>query len=468
MHDSGTELLGSGRVLLRRRLARVVSCLAVCLGLSAWATPSTAAQTGEQPRVLATEVATEITPVVADQVADGVARAEESAYAAYVIQLDTPGGLETSMRQIVQHILGSEVPVIVHVAPEGARAASAGAIITIASHVAVMAPGTAIGAATPVALGGEVPEEQAQKAIEDATAYAVSLAGLRGRDEEFAAEMVAEGTSIPVEEAVARGVVDGQAATLADALAIADGMTVQAGGQQATLSTADATVDRLDMGLLRQVQQVLANPNLAFILMTLGTLGLIYELASPGVGIAGTVGALSLVLGLFSLAILPVNVVGLLLLGLGIALFIGELFAPGFAGFAVGGAVAFVLASVFLFDETEGVSVDPLVAVPTAVVLAVLAIIAGRMVFRSQQHPTRRSGAGLFTGRVVTVEEVSEKEPTQGRAFVDGSWWRVRSTGEQLHDGEQVEVIGMDGLTLMVEADELGLDSSLIEGKGDS
>lgn len=172
-------------------------------------------------------------------------------------------------------------------------------------------------------------------------------------------------------------------------------------------------------------------------------------------------------LGLFSLAILPVNVVGVLLLGLGIAPFIGELFAPGFGDFAVGGAVAFVLASVFLFDETEGVSVDPLVAVPTAVVLAVLAITLAGWSSAPNIRP-RRSGAGLFTGRVVTVEEISEKEPTQGRAFVDGSWWRVRSTGEQLHDGQQVEVIGMDGLTLVVEADELGLDSSLIEGKGDS
>jgi membrane-bound serine protease (ClpP class) len=448
MPDS--RVVRPGRLPLIRHLVRVaVACLAAVLGIVG-AASGAGAGVIEQPRVLVTEIATEITPVVADQIRDGVNRAGQDGYAAFVIELDTPGGLVTSTREIVQYVLASRVPVIVHVSPEGARAASAGAIITLASHVAVMAPGTAIGAATPVALDGDLDEAQARKITEDTAAYTKSLAELRDRDVEFAVAMVVDGTSIAVDDAVARGVVDGKAATLGDALELADGLLVEVAGTDVIVATAGATVDRYDMGLFRQIQQVLANPNLAFILLTLGTLGLIYELASPGVGIAGAVGAVSLVLALFSLAILPVNVVGLLLLGVGVALFVGELFAPGFAGFAAGGAVAFVLAAVFLFDEAEGVAVDPAVAIPTAVVLAILAVIAGRLVVRSQRWPTRSSGAGLYTGRSVTVGEVAEADETRGRAFVDGSWWRLRSTGDPLHKGQQVEILAVDGLTFIV------------------
>lgn len=448
MPDS--RVVRPGRLPPIRHLVRVaVACLAAVLGIVG-AASGAGAGVIEQPRVLVTEIATEITPVVADQIRDGVNSAGQDGYAAFVIELDTPGGLVTSTREIVQYVLASRVPVIVHVSPEGARAASAGAIITLASHVAVMAPGTAIGAATPVALDGDLDEAQARKITEDTAAYTKSLAELRDRDAEFAVAMVVDGSSIAVDDAVARGVVDGKAATLGDALELADGLRVEVAGTDVIVATAGATVDRYDMGLFRQIQQVLANPNLAFILLTLGTLGLIYELASPGVGIAGAVGAVSLVLALFSLAILPVNVVGLLLLGVGVALFVGELFAPGFAGFAAGGAVAFVLAAVFLFDEAEGVAVDPAVAIPTAVVLAILAMIAGRLVIRSQRQPTRSSGAGLYTGRSVTVGDVAEADETRGRAFVDGSWWRLRSTGDPLHKGQQVEILAVDGLTFIV------------------
>lgn len=430
-------------------------CLTALLGLGLVAGGDALAGSDGQPSVLATEVSTEITPVVSDHIADGIEEAAAGDYDAYVIELDTPGGLETSMREIVQHVLASRTPVIVHVAPEGARAASAGAVITLASHVAVMAPGTAIGAATPIPLQGDLPDEQAQKVIEDSAAYTESLAELRGRDTEFAVAMVVDGESISASEAVERGAVDGGAASLEEALEIADGAEVDAAGEAVTVSTSGAAVDRQDMGLFREVQQVLANPNLAFILMALAVLGLLYELASPGVGIGGTVGAVSLVLLLFSLAILPVNVAGLLLLALSVALFAGELFAPGFAGFAVGGAVALVLGALFLFDDAEGVAVDPIVAVPTAVALAVLAIIAGRLVVRSQRRPTKSSGEGAFTGRVITVDEVPDTHTTQGRSFVDGSWWRLRSTGEPLHDGQQVEVVDMDGLTLVVEPERV-------------
>jgi membrane-bound serine protease (ClpP class) len=402
-------------------------------------------------KVLATQVATEITPVIADQVHDGIREATEEGYAAYVIELDTPGGLVTSMRAIVEDILGSEVPVLVYVSPQGARAASAGAVITLASHVALMAPGTSIGAATPVGMEGE---DLSEKIVNDAAAQAESLARLRGRNVEFAAAMVREGESLPVDEAVEQDVVDAEAPSLEQALRIADGRTVTvAGDRDVEVSTADAAVERADMGLFRRILQTLANPNLAYLLLTLATLGLIYELASPGVGIAGVAGAVCLLLALFSLAILPVNIAGLLLLALAAALFAAELFAPGLGGFAFGGAFVLVLAALFLFDEAQGVSVDIAVALPTAVVMALLAVVAGRLVARSHRAPVTASGPGQYLGHVVTVRDVGpEGEPGRmGRAFTEGTWWNVRSTGEPLAAGTRARVVGQDGLTLLVE-----------------
>lgn len=419
---------------------------------------STAASSNE---VLATRVDTAITPVVADLIADGIERAEQRGYDAYVIQLDTPGGLAASMRQIVAEILGSRVPVIVYVSPEGARAASAGAVITLASHVAVMAPGTVIGAATPVGgQGGDL----SQKVINDAAAQARSLAQLRDREVAFAEAMVREGASIGAREAVERGVVEALATSLRGALEAADGKRATlAGGRTVTISTADAAVDRADAGLLRQIQQWLANPNLTFILFMLGALGLLLELTSPGVGVAGVAGAVSLVLALFSAAILPVSVVGIVLLVLAAALFVAELFAPGIGVFAAGGAVTSVLAGLFLFQGTEGVAVDPLVIVPAAVLMAILAVIAGRVVVRSRRQRSTSSGPELLTGQVVTVRDVDD---SRGRAFLDGAWWNVRSAGPQLRDGMQARVVDLDGLTLVVDPADTAPGSRQPEQEG--
>lgn len=421
--------------------------LASGVGLLTAQTGSAALGAQASPRVLVTKVATEITPVVADQIGDGVSRAEGGAYAAYVIELDTPGGLDSSMRAIVQDILASEVPVIVFVAPQGARAASAGAIITIASHVAIMAPGTSIGSATPVGLQGEDLEA---KVVNDAAAYSESLARLRGRDTGFAVAMVRDGQSATAEAAVERNVVDATATSLDDALLAADGKAViVAGGREVNVSTAGAAVERYDFGPFRRILQFLANPNLAFLLLTLGTLGLIYELATPGVGIAGSVGVVSIVLALFSLAVLPVNAVGLILLAVAAALFVGELFAPGIAGFAFGGAVALVLGAVFLFDDAEGARVNLAVALPSAIVMGVLSVLAGRLVLRSHRQPTVSSGTGLLLGQTVPVQEIDDAGQS-GRAFIDGAWWKVRTIGPRLVQDAQATVTAMEGLTLIV------------------
>lgn len=398
------------------------------------------------PRVLATTIDSAITPVVADHLEAGLQRARRQGYDAYLIELDTPGGLVTSMRDIVEDILASPVPVILYVSPDGARAGSAGAIITFASHVAVMAPGTSIGAATPVGMQGE---DVSDKIVNDAAAQAESLAQLRGRNVEFAVDTVREGRSAPMREAVRIGAVDARAATQRQALAVADGMTVRiSGDRKVTVQTDGAVVDRYDLGAFRTALQFLADPNVAFLLLTLGSLGLIYELATPGVGVAGATGATAFVLAMFSLSVLPVNVVGLLLLAMAIGLFVAELFAPGIAGFAFGGAVVLVLAALFLFDDAEGVGVDAGAAVPTAVLAGALAVLAGRVAIRARRQPSRASGPEHFTGRTVTVREADG--PT-GRTFTEGTWWSVRSTGADLQPGEHARVVGLDGLVMVVD-----------------
>jgi len=415
--------------------------LAVGSGALAGAVPE------QRPRVLVTQVRTTITPVVADHVEDGLARAADGDFTAYVLELDTPGGLVTSMRDIVENVLASPVPVLVYVSPHGARAGSAGAIIALSAHVAVMAPGTAIGAATPVGLEGA---EVSDKIVNDAAAQAESLAQLRGRDVEVAGDMVRDGRSVTVEQALELGVVDAVAPSLTAALDAADGRTTTVAPERAVVvRTAGAEVVRDDMGLLRQFLQVLADPNLAFLLLTLGTLGLIYELATPGIGVAGGTGAVALLLALFSLSVLPVNAVGLLLLAVAAALFVAELFAPGTAGFAFGGAVVLVLAATFLFDDTEGVSVDLMTVLPTAVIAALAAVVAGQLVLRTRGAAVV-GGPEPLPGQTVTLQSVSPDGCT-GQVFAEGAWWTTRTTGPRLEPGCEVRVRERDGLDLVVE-----------------
>lgn len=407
------------------------------------------------PRVLVTRVATPITPVIADHVDDGLRVAADGGYAAYVIELDTPGGLATAMRDIVAHILASPVPVVVYVSPDGARAGSAGAVISFAAHVLVMAPSTTIGAATPVGLQGE---KVSDKIVNDAAAQAEALANLRHKDRTFVVDAVRTGRSATVDEALRLKVADARAVSLAKALKAADGRVVTVAGQrEVTIHTAGARVVRRDLGAVRKVLQFLADPNIAFLLLTLGTLGLLYELASPS-AVAGTIGATCLLLALFSLSVLPVRAVGVLLLLLSAALFVGELLAPGTAGFAFGGAVVLVLAGLFLFDSSQGVSVGLGAMVPLAVLMLVLAVLAGRLAYRVRHQPSRSTGADLLTGRVVSVSSVDAAVPVTGRAHAEGAWWGVRSVGPPLAAGGRARVVGMAGLDLVVDPTDVPLE----------
>jgi membrane-bound serine protease (ClpP class) len=396
--------------------------------------------------VLITRIDGTITPVIADHLVDGVATAERDGHAAYLVELDTPGGLDTSMREIIKAFLGADIPVVVYVTPPGARAASAGALITFAAHVAAMAPGTTIGAATPVDLqGGEISD----KVINDAAAFAESVAAQRGRNTEFAVDTVREGRAVTAEEAVRLDVVDLLAPDRGDLLGELDGRTVKvASGNTVTLQTAGATTVEQDFGLFRRLLQLLADPNLAFLFLSLGTLAIIYELANPGVGFGGIAGAIFLLLGFFALSVLPINLVGVLLLGLAAALFVAELFAPGVGVFAAGGTVALVLGGLFLFDGA--VRIDPAVLVPVALVVGGGSVVAGRLAWRARRAPSVTGRQGLL-GRQVTVRTA---DGPIGQVLLDGAWWTARSRTGPLAPGQSVRVVDLDGLELIVDPKE--------------
>lgn len=397
------------------------------------------------PSILATTVKGIITPVVADHLEEAIERAEREGHGALLVQVDTPGGLDTSMREIVQSFLNAHVPVIVYVAPPGARAASAGAIITFSAHVAAMAPGTTIGAATPIDLeGGDL----ARKVINDAAAYAESIADLRGRNAEFAIEAVREGRSVTAEDAVKIGAVDLLADDWDDLLAEIDGSAVRVSpGVDVTLRTAGAEIVAHEMGRLRQLLQWLADPNIAFLFLSIGTLALLYELANPGIGGAGIVGVILLILGMFSLSVLPVNAAGLILLALAAVLFVAELFAPGIGVFAAGGTAALLLGGVLLFRGSVGV--DTIVLLPTGLVVGGGTVLAGRIVWRTRRAPPTTGLAALLGRRAV----VRTADGMSGQVFLDGAWWNARTSGRPMDVGGTVRVTEVDGLDLVVEPD---------------
>jgi membrane-bound serine protease (ClpP class) len=430
----------------RPRATRPGILLLVIVAVGAWLAALPGQARGQASTVLLTRIDGTVTPVIADHLADGVAAAERDGHAAYLVELDTPGGLDTSMREIVKAFLGADIPVIVYVTPSGARAASAGAILSFAAHVAAMAPGTTIGAATPVALqGGEISD----KVINDAAAFAESVAAQRGRNTEFAIDTVREGRAVPAAEALRLDAVDLLAADRAELLGKLDGRSVTvASGNTVTLRTAGAATVEQDFGLFRRLLQLLADPNLAFLFLSLGTLAIVYELANPGVGFGGIAGAIFLILGFFALSVLPINLVGVLLLALAAALFVAELFVPGVGVFAAGGAVALVLGGLFLFDGA--VRVDPAVLIPVALVVGAGSVLAGRLAWRARRAPSVSGREGLL-GRQVTVRTADG--PT-GQVLLDGAWWTARSRGAPLAPGQTVRVVDLDGLELIVEAKE--------------
>jgi membrane-bound serine protease (ClpP class) len=428
---------------LRRVSAALL--LAAAVGLFA-AQASTVAAATRPASVLATEATGPVTPVMADHLADAVRAAESGGHQALLVRLDTPGGLVTAMRDIVKSLLNAPVPVVVWVAPSGAGAASAGYVITTAAHVAAMAPGTNIGAATPVNLqeGGEVSD----KVVNDAVSYVRSIAELRGRNAEFAEEATREGASLAAREAVDREVVDLLATTREQLLEGVDGRSVEvAGGRRVELSTAAAAVEGYDASWTRRLLQRIADPNLAFLFMSIGTLAILYELANPGIGAGAVVGVILIVLALFSMAVLPVNLAGVALLVLAMALFVAEVFAPGIGVLATGGTVALLLAGLFLFHRPTGIGIDLAVLLPTVALAGLsaagLAVVAAR---------TRRAGPASGAEALVgEAAEVRKADGDTGQVFVGGALWKARSVDGDLQPGATVRVVERRDLELLVE-----------------
>jgi membrane-bound serine protease (ClpP class) len=396
--------------------------------------------------VLVTVVRGPITPVIATQLSDAVRAADQGNHAALLIELDTPGGLDASMRSIVQDILSSDVPIIVYVSPSGARAGSAGAFITLAAHVAAMAPGTNIGAATPIGLqGGDL----ATKIVNDATAFIRSIAEQRGRNPDVAADMVRDGRSVPVNEAVQSHVIDLVAASRSELLDAVDGRQVRLdNGAQLVLRTAGAPVAELEMPPTRRLLQALADPELAFVFLAIGTLAIIFELASPGGALAGTIGAILLALAFVSLSVLDVSVAGVLLLLLALALFIAELFVPGIGVLAGGGTLALLFAGLLLFQSPTGIGIDLWVVLPIPILVGVGAVLAGRLAWRLRRAPPYQGAGGTLVGATGTVRQAADRS---ARIFVRGALWKARSNDGPLHVGDRVRVTGRDGLELLVE-----------------
>lgn len=422
-------------------MPRIINPAAIALlaALAIVALPGPSGQ-ANTPTALLVPVEGPITPVVADHLADAVTEGETRGVPV-IVRIDTPGGLDLAMRDIVQTFLNARTPVIAYVAPEGARAASAGTFITMSAHVAAMAPATSIGAATPVDMqGGEITD----KIINDAVAFAVSVAERRDRDTEFAEAAVREGISVTARQAVEMGVVDLVANDLDELLAVVDGRTVSTAGGEITLVTADAVIERYEMSTTRRILARIADPNLAFLLLSIGVLAIVYEAANPGLGFAGVAGMIAVILGFFALSVLPVATAGVVLLILAIALFIGEVFAPGVGVLAAGGTISLILAGIFLFDGTVAVSAP--VLWPTALVLGAGTTLAGRAAWRARMKPST-TGTSTLVGREV---EVQISRSGRATTFTEGSWWSVRSGEGEIREGP-ARITAVEGVTLVVE-----------------
>jgi membrane-bound serine protease (ClpP class) len=416
------------------------------LGVLTWAIV-VAPASAQSVSVATTTVSGPITPVTADHLSDVIDLAFERGDVALVVRLDTPGGLVSSMRVIVQEFLGAPLPIIVHVAPAGADAGSAGTFITMAAHVAAMAPATTIGAATPVDLeGGEVGD----KVVNNAAAYAEAIATERGRDVEFAIAAVRDGESITADEALERNVVDLIAADLDELLTAIDGREIElVGGRTVTLETAGAAIDELEPSLARRILAALADPNVAFILLSLATLAILYEIANPGVGAGGVTGAVALILGLYALSALPTSLAGVALLVVAGILFAIEVVVPGIGVAAAGGTIALFLGGLFLFPRPTGIGVNLWVLLPSVLVAAATAVVIGVAAARLRDLP-KTTVSDTLVGRHAEIFGV----PDHPRVRIDGTVWRVvPADGQELQDGMAVTVVDRDNIDLLVVPD---------------
>ncbi len=372
-----------------------------------------------------------------------------------ILQIDTPGGLDTSMRKIIQLIMTSPVPVVTFVSPGGARAASAGTYILYSSHVSAMAPGTNLGAATPVQMAGKTnpgnkepdgESDMQRKIIKDAEAYIRSLAQLRGRNVEWAVQAVRNADSLSAEEALQKNVIDILATHVPDLLAQLDGKEIKLINQSQVLRTSGLTIKKIEPDWHTQLLSFITNPNVAYILMLIGIYGLIFEFAAPGTFISGIVGAISLMLSLYAFQVLPISYAGFALMLFGLALMIAEAFAPSFGILGLGGGLAFIIGSIFLMDTSvPGYGISPaLVGTLGLLNLAFFAFVLGAVI-QARKRPVV-TGAEIMVGtKAVALEDFD----SEGKVKTRGEIWQARSP-VSVEAEQDLKITGTDGLVLLV------------------
>jgi membrane-bound serine protease (ClpP class) len=427
----------------RRPLLGVVAILLGLVALLSTAGPAVASAP-----VASIEMDGAISPVTVRLLTMALDRAQSEGAQALIIQLNTPGGLERSMRSMVQSILGSPIPVIVYVAPAGARAASAGVFITMAAHVAAMAPATNIGAAHPVSVGGSMDKEMSKKVENDAAAFARTIATERGRNAEWAEKAVRSSVSATEREAVKLRVVDLVADNVPDLLAKVDGRTVKTSKGPVTLATRDAAVKVIEVRFRDRFLALISDPNIAYLLMMAGMLGIFFELSNPGSILPGVIGGISLILAFFAFQSLPVNWAGLLLILFGVVLLIVEIKVVSHGVLTVGGVIAMLLGSLMLYDapEATGIRLSWFVIIPTVGTTAALVFFAVSMGIRALYRPSV-TGSSAMVGRLGVARTALQPE---GQVLIDGELWRAVSRDGGVGAGEAVQVTAIDGLTLTV------------------
>ncbi len=417
-----------------------------------------------------------IGPATSDYIVKGIAYGADTDANIILIEMDTPGGLDSAMRDIIKAILKSDVPVVTYVSPSGSRAASAGTYILYASHIAAMAPATNLGAATPVQIGGqETPSspqesepdddsdaddadsEQAEngptgstamerKSINDAVAYIRGLAELRGRNVDWAERAVREAVSLSANDAKEQNVIDVVAATVAELFEMIDGRKVKIGNTDREISTADLTVDNYEADWRTQLLAVITDPNIAYMLMLAGIYGLLFEGYNPGAIVPGVVGSICLLLALFAFQVLPVNYAGLALILLGVILIIAEAFVPSFGALGLGGVAAFVFGSIILLDtEIPGMAIARSIIVGIALTASSLMLIMVYALMRMRRRPAV-SGAESMLGKIAEVLEDFEQS---GAVFINGERWNAQ-TATAVKRGDKVRVASIDGLILEI------------------
>jgi len=388
-----------------------------------------------------------ISPPVSQFISDSIKKAADNRAEALIVLLDTPGGLDTSMREIVKTIMDASVPVIVYVYPSGARAASAGAIILIASHVAAMAPGTNVGAAHPVSVGGGKPDkEMMAKVVHDAEAYAKSLAAKRGRNVEWAAKAVTESVSVTANEALDARVIDVMATSVDDLLAKVDGRTVEVGDRKIVLTTKGAKVIPLATPFKYRFLAFMSDPNVAYLLMMIGFYGILFEIYSPGAVFPGVIGGISLILAFYAFQTIPISYAGLSLILLGIVFFVLELKVASYGLLSIAGMVSIVIGSIMLIDlPSTWLSISWQSIFAVALLTIIFFVLVLSYAVKAQLSKVRTGTEGLLG----EIGEAKSDLLPEGKVFIHGELWKARSESP-VSEGERVVVTAVEGMTVKV------------------